>query len=115
MNGLANIALFDASATATQGDSTWTLIMTLGIYAVFGFAIYFFLFRPNSKRKKKEAEMRKNAQVGDQITTIGGIVGRIVAVRDENDAIIIETGSDRSKMLVKRWAVGSVDTVHEDE
>ena len=60
-------------------------------------------------------EMRKNAQVGDEITTIGGICGRIVAVKDEVDSIVIETGSDRSKMLIKRWAIGSVDTVHEDD
>ena len=66
-------------------------------------------------QKKKEQEMRKNAQVGDEITTIGGICGRIVAVKDEIDSIVIETGSDRSKMLVKRWAIGSVDTVHEDD
>ena len=45
--------------------------------------------------------MRKNAQVGDEITTIGGICGRIVAVKDEIDSIVIETGSDRSKMLGK--------------
>ena len=67
------------------------------------------------KKKKKEQEMRKNAQVGDEITTIGGICGRIVAVKDEVDSIVIETGSDRSKMLIKRWAIGSVDTVHEDD
>ena len=53
--------------------------------------------------------------MGDEITTIGGICGRIVAVKDEIDSIVIETGSDRSKMLVKRWAIGSVDTVHEDD
>ena len=70
---------------------------------------------PQSKKKKKEQEMRKNAQVGDEITTIGGICGRIVAVKDEVDSIVIETGSDRSKMLIKRWAIGSVDTVHEDD
>ena len=68
----------------------------------------------NNKKKKKEAEMRNNAQVGDEITTIGGICGRIVAVKEETDSIIIETGSDRAKIRVKRWAIGSVDTVHED-
>lgn len=59
--------------------------------------------------------MRKNAQVGVEITTIGGICGRIVAVKDETDSIVIETGSDRAKLRVKRWAIGSVDTVHEDD
>ena len=54
-------------------------------------------------------------QVGDEITTIGGICGRIVAVKDETDSIVIETGSDKAKLRVKRWAIGSVDTVHEDD
>ena len=59
--------------------------------------------------------MRDSLKKGDMITTIGGICGRIVAVKDEVDSIVIETGSDRSKMLIKRWAIGSVDTVHEDD
>ena len=87
----------------------------LGIYAVFIVALYFIFFRPQSKKKKKEAEMRKNAQVGDEITTIGGICGRIIAVKDETDSVVIETGSDKAKLRVKRWAIGSVDTVHEDD
>ena len=58
--------------------------------------------------------MRKNAQIGDEITTIGGICGRIVAIKEDTDTLIIETGSDRSKLRVKRWAIGSVDTIHDD-
>ncbi|MFR8065426.1 MAG: preprotein translocase subunit YajC [Acutalibacter sp.] len=91
------------------------MIAMLLVYAVFIVALYFIFFRPQSKKKKKEAEMRKNAQVGDEITTIGGICGRIVAVKDETDSIVIETGSDKAKLRVKRWAIGSVDTVHEDD
>ena len=103
-----------ASASAAGGMS---MIVMLLVYGVFIVALYFIFFRPQSKKKKKEQEMRKNAQVGDEITTIGGICGRIVAVKDEVDSIVIviETGSDRSKMLIKRWAIGSVDTVHEDD
>ena len=103
----------DTTATA-QGGGMSMIIMLL-VYAVFIVALYFIFFRPQSKKKKKEAEMRKNAQVGDEITTIGGVCGRIVAVKDETDSIIIETGSDKSKLRVKRWAIGSVDTVHEDD
>ena len=95
------------------GDGNSKIIMIL-VYAVFIGALYFLFFRPQNKKKKKEAEMRNNAQVGDEITTIGGICGRIVAVKEETDSIIIETGSDRAKIRVKRWAIGSVDTVHED-
>ena len=92
-----------------------SMLAMLGIYAVFIVALYFIFFRPQSKKKKKEAEMRKNAQVGDEITTIGGICGRIIAVKDETDSVVIETGSDKAKLRVKRWAIGSVDTVHEDD
>lgn len=100
--------------TAAAGGGLQMIIMLL-VYGVFIVALYFIFFRPQSKKKKKEAEMRKNAQVGDEITTIGGVCGRIVAVKDETDSIIIETGSDKSKLRVKRWAIGSVDTVHEDD
>ena len=87
----------------------------LAIYAVFIVALYFIFFRPQNKKKKKEAEMRKNAQVGDEITTIGGICGKIIAVKDETESVIIETGSDRARIRVKRWAIGSVETIHDED
>ncbi len=100
--------------TSQQGGGM-NMIVVLLVYAVFIVGMYFIFFRPQNKKKKKEAEMRNNAQVGDEITTIGGICGRIVAVKDETESIIIETGSDKAKMRIKRWAIGSVDTVHEEE
>lgn len=107
-----NLKLLDAAANAGGGMS---LIIMLLVYGLFFAALYFIFFRPQNKKKKKEAEMRKNAQVGDEITTIGGICGRIVAIKEESESVIIETGSDKSKLRVKRWAIGSVDTVHEDD
>lgn len=103
------------SATDAAGAGGMNLIVMLVIYGAFFLVLYLIFFRPQNKKKKKEAEMRKNAQVGDEITTIGGICGRIVAVKDESDSVVIETGSDKSKMRIKRWAIGSVDTVHEDD
>ena len=100
------------TTTAAAGGGVQMVIMLL-VYAVFIVALYFIFFRP--QKKKKDQEMRKNAQVGDEITTIGGICGRIVAVKDETDSIVIETGSDKSKLRIKRWAIASVDTVHEDD
>lgn len=108
-----NLKLLDAAAS--QGGGGMSLIVMLLVYGLFFAALYFIFFRPQNKKKKKEAEMRKNAQVGDEITTIGGIAGRIVAVKDESESVIIETGSDKSKLRIKRWAIGSVDTVHEDD
>ncbi|MCY1713249.1 preprotein translocase subunit YajC [Caproiciproducens galactitolivorans] len=95
----------NASAT----NNTIIVILYIAIFAGF----YFFLIRPQSKKKKNEEKMRKSAQVGDEITTIGGIVGRVVGVK-EDDSLIIETGSDRAKMRVRRWAIGSIDNTHEE-
>ena len=57
--------------------------------------------------------MRESLEIGDEITTIGGIMGRVIAIRDDEDAIIIETGSDRVKMKLKRWSISTVDTEKE--
>lgn len=107
---MMNPMVLDASAGGGMN-----LIVMLLVYAAFFLVLYLVFFRPQNKKKKKEAEMRKSAQVGDEITTIGGISGRIVAVKDETESVIIETGSDKSRIRIKRWAIGSVDTVHEDE
>ena len=71
------------------------------------------MIRPNSKKKKEEAQLRNSLEIGDDITTIGGIMGKVVAIKDEEDAIIIETGSDRVKMKFKKWCISTVDTVKE--
>ena len=82
------------------------IIMIVLLFAVF----YFFLIRPQIKKKKKLQEMRTNLQVGDQITTIGGIVGKIVSIKD--DMITFETGEDRVRLQIMRWAISTtgVDT-----
>ncbi len=86
--------------------------MILIYVALFG-VLYLVLIRPSSKRKKEEQAMRNNIVIGDDVTTIGGIVGRIVAIKEDEDAFIIETGSDRVKMKFKKWAISSVDTIKE--
>ena len=68
---------------------------------------YFVLIRPENKRKKETANMRDNLKAGDEITTIGGIVGRVTNVRD--DEFTIETSNDKTKLRFKKWAVSSVD------
>ena len=109
MNSLMRLSAGDA-----MGGGGSLLIMLL-VYGGFFLVLYLIFFRPQNKKKKKEAEMRKNAQVGDEVTTIGGICGRIVAVKDDSDSVVIETGSDKSRMRIKRWAIGSVDTIHEED
>ena len=84
------------------GNSAYTLVMIVVLIAVF----YLFMIRPESKRKKQQDEMRNNLRKGDQITTIGGVVGRIVKI--EEDTLIIETSEDRVRMEFAKWAVSTV-------
>lgn len=84
-----------------------SLIMVVVMIAIF----YFLMIRPENKRKKQADEMRSNLKKGDQITTIGGIVGRIVMVNDES--IIIETSDDRVRMELMKWAVSTNNTQQE--
>lgn len=73
---------------------------------------YFLLIRPQKKKEKETQRMRNNIQVGDEIVTAGGIVGLVVSIKE--DTIVIETGNDRSKVRIKRWAIQSNETVHDD-
>lgn len=84
------------------GNSAYTLIMIVVLIAVF----YLFMIRPESKRKKQQDEMRNNLRKGDQITTIGGVIGRIVKIDD--DTLVIETSEDRVRMEFAKWAVSTV-------
>ena len=87
------------------GDPTGQLITTVamigGLVAVF----YFLMIRPESKRKKAAAQMRRDLIVGDTITTIGGITGRVIIIKD--DTLTLETGPDRNKIVIMRWAISS--------
>ena len=82
-----------------QGMST--IIMLVILFAI----MYFLMIRPENKRKKKAQEMRDSLKKGDVITTIGGIVGKIVSVT--KDTIIIETSEDRVRMEITKWAVST--------
>jgi len=85
----------------TAGGYGSMLIMLVVMVAV----MYFMIWRPESKRKKQAEEMRSSLRKGDQITTIGGIIGKIVQVTDET--IIIETSDDRVRMELTKWAVSA--------
>lgn len=64
---------------------------------------YFLLIRPQRKRDKAEREMRNSIEVGDEISTIGGFIGRVVNIKD--DVLIIESSNDRTKLKIYRWAI----------
>jgi preprotein translocase subunit YajC len=77
------------------GTWIWLLVMV----AVF----YFLIIRPQKKREKSERELRNSIQPGDEIVTIGGFVGRVLSVKE--DTVTFETGADRTKLAVKKWAI----------
>lgn len=102
------------SADANGGGGAGSLILMIVLYGALFAALYFFMIRPQSKKRKKEEAMRKGVQVGDDITTIGGIMGKVVSIKEETESLVIETGVDRSKIRIKRWAIASCDTVHDE-
>lgn len=76
-----------------------TILPIILMVAIF----YFFLIRPQRKRDKAERDMRNSIQVGDEISTIGGFIGKVVSLKE--DTIVIETSADRTKLKLYRWAI----------
>ena len=80
-----------------------SLIMIGGLLVVF----YFFMIRPQRKQEKKDAEMRDSLQVGDEVTTIGGIIGKVVSIKGET--FVLETTKDKTKIRFLKGAIRTVD------
>lgn len=78
-----------------------TILPLVLVIAVF----YFLMIRPENKRKKQAEEMRNSLAVGDEITTIGGIVGTICAVKE--NTVVMETGADRVRIEFTKWAISN--------
>ena len=95
--------------TATTGAGALsTILMFVVIIGVF----YFFMIRPENKRKKQADEMRNALKVGDNITTIGGVIGDIVSIKD--NSIVIETSSDRVRVEFAKFAVSNNNTAEKE-
>lgn len=111
MNEFLTFAMLGAAnaegAEGAQGSSMPMILMMVALFA----AMYFFTIRPQKKQQKMEQEIRENTQIGDEITTIGGICGKVVSVKD--DTIVIETGSDRVKIKFKKYAIQTNHTANE--
>ena len=92
------------------GSGQWviTIIMVVAFVAIF----YFFMIRPQKKQEKEVNEMRNSLSVGDEITTIGGILGRVVKITEET--VVIETSRERTKLHILKSAIRSVDVRAED-
>lgn len=96
------------SAEMAGANAVTTIVMLVAMIAVF----YFFMYRPQKKQEKESNDMRNGLQVGDEITTIGGIIGKIVSIKDET--VLIETSNERNKIRILRSAVRNVDVHAED-
>lgn len=96
-----------APAAGTEGAATGSMTSSLLMIVIMFVVFYFLLIRPEKKRKQQAEEMRSNIEVGDKITTIGGMVGRVVHVT--NDKITFETGEDRVRIEIVKNAVSSND------
>ncbi len=86
-----------------------SLVIPLGFLAIF----YFLIIRPQQKKDKKIKEMRSGLSVGDEIVTIGGLYGKIVKIKD--DVITIEVGSDKTKLVIAKWAIGNTVSSQKEE
>lgn len=101
-----NFALLATSASDAATNNSSGTISLIVMVVVMGLAVYFLMIRPQKKKEKKATELRNSIDVGDEVTTIGGIVGRVVSIKE--DTFVIETAGERSRMRFKRWAIQEV-------
>lgn len=100
------------AAAPEQGNTVVTLLTTLLPIVLMVVIFYFLLIRPERKRSKKMKEMLDNLQVADEVVTTGGIIGRVLSVKE--DTVLIETGSDRTRLRVLRSSIAENRTVHDE-
>ena len=93
----------------TTTESYISLFFTLALMLVM---LYFMIYRPQKKQEKKDAAMRSSLEIGHQVTTIGGVIGRVVAIKD--DSFVLETGADRVKIRFTKNAISSVEKLNMD-
>ena len=105
---LLNFAPLFGGGQGNPGSLIITLVMLVG----FGLFFYFFMIRPQKKQEKEINDMRNNLSVGDEVTTIGGIIGKVISIRDET--VLIETSHDRTKIRLLKSAISKVDVKAED-
>jgi len=88
-------------------NSLMAMLPQFGLLAVFIGLMYFMLIRPQRKKEKEVSEMRASLRTGDEIVTIGGIVGKVVKIGEEE--LVIQVGSDKTKIKVKKWSISSIE------
>ncbi len=93
--------------TASGNNNGGSLWLSIGMIALLFVFMYFFMIRPQKKQEKKDAEMRDALAVGDEVTTIGGIIGKVVSIKGET--FVLETTKERTQIRFLKGAVRSVD------
>ena len=111
MNWLS-AAAESATENSDQVSGLMATLIQFGPIVLVLVLMYFLMIRPQQKKQKEEQKMRNNLRVGDELTTIGGIKGRVVSIKD--DTITLESGNDRTKLQFEKWAIQTVHTKHED-
>ena len=101
---MVNFLTAGLDAGAGMGSTMLMLVIMIGVF-------YFMLIRPENKRKKEAEQMRSSVKKGDKITTIGGIVGTVVDVKENN--IVIETSADQVRIELAKWALSTNETAAE--
>ena len=112
MTDLINIAATTATTTGTGGNDIGSMIMMIVPLLLMVVIFYFLIIRPEKKRSKKMKEMLDNLEVADEVVTTGGIIGRVLSVKE--DTVLIETGSDRTKLRVLKSSIAENRTVHDE-
>ena len=112
------LAANTAAAMSEEQQKMFSAIYMVGTIVMMVVIFYFFILRPQKKKDKEAQELRSSLQVGDEVTTIGGITGIIVRINknpenSREDTAVIETGGDRSKIRVKLWAISENATIHD--
>ncbi len=92
-----------AAADTGNVNTTGAMLIQLIPFAIALVLLYFILLRPQQKREKEAQAMRENVHVGDEVCTAGGIVGIVLKVED--DTVVLETGAERNKIRIKKWAI----------
>ena len=99
------IQFLSASGSASMTETLFTLLPMI-LIIVFMFIL---IYLPQKRQDKKDAAMRSSIEIGDKVSTIGGIVGIVCAISEKDDTIVLETGSDRTKIRLRRTAIASVE------
>ena len=101
---MLNFNLLLESSTNGNGGGMWGTVIMIGLLFVF---LYFFMIRPQKKQERKDAEMRDSLSVGDEVTTIGGIIGKVISIKGET--FVLETTREKTQIRFLKGAIRTID------